>query len=311
MWIDMGSIGEPGGAAGDPQFGLDQFTRCYVYPLLMMGRKPQAIPEIRKLMFDQPDGITVEQFEAIVIEGLDLGSLARPRSKIERRATLRRLREAIDSIDFNNVKGFWSGYRKAEQLEWALQGGPLAGEADPRFLAVVDLVKRSGARTFIDLGANDGLFSLLCVREGATGIAVDLDDFSLNKLYQFLSERSDVNLVVAHGTFSNVPHIAELVMALALTHHLNLSQGLTFAQISESLARNTSHAAITEFMPFGLGGTADCADPIPNPLPLGYSLDHFVKALQVDFERVEVIDYERPGVIQVRTLVYCEGPRRV
>jgi hypothetical protein len=309
MWVDTGSIGIPGDDSGDLQFGLDQFTRCYVYPLLMIGRQPQAVAEIRKLLFNQPDGITKSQFETIVAEGLELDTLEKPSNKAERRTTLRRLRDAVESVDFHNVKGFWSGYRRADQLEWALHGGPLAPEVDARFRAVVALVQRSAARTFIDLGANDGLFSLLCVREGPTGIAVDLDDFSINKLYQFLTERPDVNLVVAHGAFLDAPYMAELVMALALTHHLNLSQGLTFRQIAESLARRTSHSAITEFMPFGLGGTADTADTIPNPLPIGYSIDSFVEALQANFRHVEVVDYDRPNVIQARTLIYCEGPR--
>ena len=311
MWIDMGSIGEAGGQFGDPHFGRSQFIRCYIYPLLMIARRPQDTAAIRQLMSEQPDGITDAQFEARVLEGFDLGPLANPQNRIERRAVLRHLREVVDGIDFSGVKGFWSGYRKAEQLEWALQGGPLQGDADPRFKAVADLVERSGAKSFIDLGANDGLFSLLFVRNGAKGIAVDLDDFALNKLYQFLSEHPGIDMVVAQGTFSNVPHMAEVVLALALTHHLNLSQGLSFADISASLAKNTSHAAITEFMPFGLGGTADIVGPFPDPLPAHYTLDEFIAALKVDFRHVEVVDYARPNAIQVRTLLYCEGPKHV
>lgn len=310
LWVDIGSIGQGGGAFGDPCFGLNQFIQYYVYPLLMFHHQPDNTTQIRALMLNQPDGITYAQLTAALNEDFGLANLNPSPSKISRRATFRQIREILADLDFSSVKGFWSGYRNVESLELAIQGRLLDADQDSRFRAVVGLVRRSAASTFIDIGANDGAFSLLCTREGRKGIAIDLDDFSLNKLYQFISTRPDVELTVSYGSFSSVPHTAELVLALAITHHLVISQGLTFSQISKSLALNSTKAVITEFMPDGLGGTADIPGPYPDPLPKEYTLENFVSALRENFSHVEVIDYARPNPLSRRILIYCEGPKR-
>ncbi|MBK8115842.1 MAG: hypothetical protein IPK44_15790 [Candidatus Accumulibacter sp.] len=309
MWVDIGSIGRKGGSLqGCPDFGLAQFVQCYVYPLLMFQNHPDT-EYTRHLMLTQPGGITYEQLKDALPGYLgidDLGSLA---SGGDRSASFRRIRDLLGSVDFSAVKGFWSGYRNVGSLEWAIQGKWLDGEQDSRFRAVVGLVRRSAASAFLDIGANDGLFSLLCTREGRKGIATDLDDFSLNKLYQFISTRPAVELSIAHGSFLKITHSAELVLALAITHHLVISQGLTFDQISKTLARNSSRALITEFMPDGLGGTAENPEPVPNPLPVDYTLENFVGALKNEFGLVEVIDYLRPNPSSRRILIYCENPK--
>jgi len=311
MWIDIGSISREGGYPGDPRFGLMQFIRCYMFPLILCQQQPENVGAIHDMMNRWSDGISYAEFNAL---GQDsgLGEFNVPATHyIDRRRALRKIRAILTGINFDSVKGYWSGYRNVESLDWAVEGRWLESDQDPRFRAVIDLARRSGTSNFVDIGANDGLFSLLCARDGRKGIATDLDDFSLNKLCQFLAPRPDIELAVAHGSFLSIPFVAPLVLALAITHHLVISQNLSFAEISESLAKKSSRAVITEFMPDGLGGTAENPGPFPDPLPAGYTLEEFTTALRVDFDHVEVINYDRPNPSSRRILVYCEGPKRL
>lgn len=311
MWVDIGSIGKKGGSLqGCPRFGLNQFIQCYVHSLLMLQHHPDTV-STRELMHAQPDGITHAQLKAALPAYVGIDEIASLTLEGDRRATLRRIRELLRSIDFASIKGGGSPFRSGRSLQWATQGKCLKDDQDPRFRAVVGLIRRSAASTFIEIGAKHGLFSILCTREGMKGIATDCQELSLNHLYRFISTRPEVQLSVTHSSFLKVPHTAELVLALAITDHLAISQGLGLDQISQSLAKNSSRVVITEFMPDGLGGAAKASDSPDSHLPSGYTLENFLSALQNCFTLVEVIDYPRPNASSRRILIYCEGPRRV
>jgi hypothetical protein len=100
---------------------------------------------------------------------------------------------------------------------------------------------------------------------------------------------------------------ADVVIALALVHHLALAQGMSFQEVVRQLASLTSRDLVVEFMPNGLGGTPQNPRPVPDPLPDWYQLDAFLAALRKSFTTVEVVDYERPDADSIRTLVLCRG----
>jgi hypothetical protein len=219
---------------------------------------------------------------------------------------LRRIRERLEALEYQGADTAWSGYRSASALDWALEGRFLEPGQDSRYLKVVELARRSAAKSFIDVGANDGLFSILCAREGRVGIATDVDDPALNRLYHFLGKHPDLSITVAREGFATLEHYADLALALALTHHLVLAQKYSFTEVSRKLASLCSKALITEFMPDGLGGVAAHPEPSPNPLPAHYTLEHYLDALRACFRHVEVVRYERIDPPSRRVLIYCE-----
>lgn len=302
MWCDVGSISN---IESGKQFGYSEFVRCYIRPLIMFSLG-ENIAEIRDLMYRSQNGISIE--EAIKLCGdIEQLRISETYPQHERRQALASLRLILDQLELNPPKSQWSKYREESALVLAYQGN--FNNPDSRFKTVIDLAIKSGAYSFIDIGCNDGIFSLLLAREGLKGLAIDLDDYAINKLYSFVRKHDEISLSIASGSFMSVFTQAELVLALALTHHLYLSQNMSFDQIAQQLSKITTKFVITEFMPDGLGGSSHHPEPSPNPLPEDYCLSNFTVALEKYFNHVEIINYSRDinlSYFSRRILIFCQ-----
>ena len=309
-WCDIGSISANAGAL---EFGFAEFVRCYMVPLALATIPLREGFNIRQMMVHNTGGVPVA--DAVAEHGDALAAIGLDERHVPggRRAALDRLADILDGFDLKAHKGYWSGYRDAEALERAWRGDLLAPGNDTRFAEVVRLAKACDVDAFIDIGCNDGIFSLLCSREGMHAFGVDPDEDSIDKLYAFAKAHPATDLAISYGGFLDVEGRHPLVLLLALTHHLALTQKLTFSQIARKLASLSSGHVITEFMPDGLGGTPVNPDPVPNPLPAGYTLEAFVAALQAEFGDVRVIHYDRradPAHMSRRILIHCQSPRQ-
>lgn len=309
MWCDIGSISNVKSAT---KFGYGQFVRCYIRPLIMFSLG-QNIPEIRNLMHKSLDGISMET--AIQISGdIERLRVSETYPQHERRQALASLLLILDQLGLDPQKERWSDYRNEEALMLAYNGKLLQENyafSDSRFKVVIDLVRKFATEfsSFIDVGCNDGVFSLLLAREGFKGLAIDLDEYALNKLYLFVRKHDEISLAISCNSFMSVCEEAELVLALALTHHLYLSQNISFEQIAEKLSKMSTKFVITEFMPDGQGGILGHPQPHPNPLPEEYCLSNFTVALEKYFNHVEIIDYTRktdPKYFSRRILIFCQ-----
>ena len=309
-WCDIGSITDNGGALA---FGYAEFVRCYMLPLALASIPLREGFNIRQMMVHNTGGVPVADAVAEHGEALSRIGLEERYADGGQRSALDGLAAILDGLDLRARKGYWSAYRSAEALERAWDGDLTRPGNDTRFAQVVELAKSCDVDAFIDIGCNDGIFSLLCSREGMHGFGVDLDEDSIDKLYAFARSHPPTELAISYGGFMDVEGRHPLVLLLALTHHLALTQKLTFEQIARKLASVTEHHAITEFMPDGLGGTPVNPKPVPNPLPPGYTLEAFVAALEAEFGQVRVIHYDRradPAHMSRRILIHCQSPRQ-
>jgi hypothetical protein len=116
-----------------------------------------------------------------------------------------------------------------------------------------------------DIGGNTGVFSQLAADQGAFTISSDIDPQAIEKLYQELKGLPSAprifpllcditNPPPAIGWRNHErPRLIErlrpnLIMALALVHHLSISRNLPFEQIAEFFATQAS-SLIIEFIP--------------------------------------------------------------
>jgi hypothetical protein len=121
-------------------------------------------------------------------------------------------------------------------------------------------------RTALDMGANDGHFSqILSERTSASILAIDADQVCINRLYRIVREKQILNILplcieVLNPTaaigFRNKERAsfldrarAELVVALAVLHHLVLSGNVPLADMADYLAELTTRWLIIEFVP--------------------------------------------------------------
>ena len=116
----------------------------------------------------------------------------------------------------------------------------------------------------IDLGANDGYFSMLLKEKADNIIAVDFDSNCVNELYKKIRKEKVLNiipLVASLNTpspaigWANAERLslterlkADLVLALALVHHLAISNNVPFTKIAEWFSKMGNYLII-EFVP--------------------------------------------------------------
>jgi SAM-dependent methyltransferase len=125
-------------------------------------------------------------------------------------------------------------------------------------------------KTVIDLGANTGRFSFLAAKEVEQAIALESDYNCVDAIESAIDKAALKNITVmqmdlAETTpsfgilekeyssifkrLSNIHLSPSLIMALAIVHHLHISNFLSFVQIAELLAKFNSKYLIIEFVP--------------------------------------------------------------
>lgn len=129
---------------------------------------------------------------------------------------------------------------------------------------VFDWISRIGPKSVWDLGANDGTFSRLASDKGIFTIAFDIDPAAVERNYRIAKSKKEQNIVPLLLDLTNPsPAIgwhnrerdallgrapADMVLALALIHHLAISNNVPMRQLSDFFA-DTGKWLIIEFVP--------------------------------------------------------------
>lgn len=119
-------------------------------------------------------------------------------------------------------------------------------------------------RKIIDLGANDGEFSRIATDYAETVISYDIDEVAVEKNYiQLINNREDKLLPVVQDLVNPSPAIgwanrermsfmerggADYILALALIHHIAITNNIPFRHIAKSLSE-LGDRLIIEFVP--------------------------------------------------------------
>jgi hypothetical protein len=133
-------------------------------------------------------------------------------------------------------------------------------------------------------------------------ISADADEIAVDKGFRASKDEAlGVNWVVLNPFFSEL-HVPEetpsarfqsdVVIALALTHHLLLSQGLPLSWILDILSEYSRKYVFVEFMPLGLfdGNTAP-------PIPSWYTVEWFQQEFEAKFLLVECVQLESNRIL--------------
>jgi predicted nicotinamide N-methyase len=132
---------------------------------------------------------------------------------------------------------------------------------------VQSFVQKTGAKTVLDMGANNGLFSRVAAEVSDFVISADIDPFAVEQNYLTVKQNGEQNILpVKFDIVNPSPAIGwnnherqtlaeraknvDVVMALALVHHLAISNNVPLEKVFEyftSLGKNL----IIEFVPKG------------------------------------------------------------
>ena len=234
------------------------------------------------------------------------------------------------------VKGSaYSSYYEAKNEAFSTEPSP---EWTAKQHSVRNTITERRPRTLLDLGSNTGWFSILAARLGASVVAVDLDEASIDSLYVSAKREGLPILPLVTNLTAPLPdrHALEfpdepsrsriggdaplypapnsrlqcdMVLALALVHHLALGQGLPFERIAEIFSELAKKCVCAEFVAIDDPMITSDRPFFPkynsSPESFGwYSLDNFIAAMRRYFPSVEI----RPSHPGTRTIVVLEKP---
>ena len=166
------------------------------------------------------------------------------------------LEHAVYSCKLNAVKTTWSSYYE----EAAKRNDYL----DKKKEIISNWVKGLSISSVVDIGANEGVFSAITSQHNIYTISADADPLAINTLYNFIKQTVIENihpLIIditnptpgigfnnnERSSFLERTH-CDLVMALALIHHLSISKDLPF-NLTAELFSKLARIVIIEFVP--------------------------------------------------------------
>ncbi len=279
VFIDIGSF-EPV-RSGQPWYGYRQFCELFLNPLVLQA---VAGSTFHHWMRGSLDGIAPSEL-APLIKGrrrFDRGLLVHVRmhARAERRyadADKERdvggeLRQAglgpkVLAAQVNNLE------RLVRKLRWKAQSSTWSDYADRGHYSDKDLdakdsfvaraVRDTGPDLVLDLGANDGRFSMLALESGARrAVAVDSDHLVVDRLYRHLRDTGEQRILPLVMDLSDPstglgwrglerPGFTDrvrpdLVLCLAVVHHLALTDTVPFELIVDFL-RDFDSPLVVEF----------------------------------------------------------------
>ncbi len=203
----------------------------------------------------------------------------------QNRFTTKKAGKLIRSVRKSRINSYWKDYHNDKNPA-----------TDDRFLRITSLIntKLEDATSLIELASNQGKFAnhVLENTQLKKVIATDYDKNAVDHIFKTNENRKDVLPLlydfVRPNNRSNTLSIskriqADIVMALAVTHHLLLTQDVSLNHIFKVLASHTTKYVIVEFMPLGLYfGDMDSIPAIPEY----YTLDWFKEAFSAKFEHI-------------------------
>lgn len=260
VFIDVGSF-EPY-RSGEPWLGYRQFTRQFLFPLML--RSWVGVP-FQPWLRGDPEGPTAADMQRLlpVTKRLAISGLTHVvlQARMEKRLSgeavrenlrragfskeliltnVRRLRKLVAGLEWRPESEVWTGYRDCSHV---------GQDRDVKSAFLSEALKRLRPRTVIDLGANDGHFSLLAAGEGAHAVAVDADEAVLDAFYRSL-DGEHVSPVLTDLTNPSPsqgwagrerPALFErtrpdLVVAYGLIHHLIYTASVPPSEVVDWLA---------------------------------------------------------------------------
>ncbi|HEY5578777.1 MAG TPA: methyltransferase [Acidimicrobiia bacterium] len=271
VFIDIGSF--EAYRQGEPWIGYRQFTRQFLFPLML--RAWVGVPFQPWLRGDL-EGLTPAQMAKLLCgkKRFNMGALlhVRLQARMEARmsdravredlktagftpelilANVKKLRSLVTSLDWEHSLDGWSDYGSCSHVS-------RDRDAKSEFLQAV--ITRVGPRRVLDLGANDGHFSMIAAEAGAQAVAVDSDEAVLDDLYR-RSIGSSLSVVVtdlgnpspAQG-WAGVERAGiierarpDLVIAYGLIHHLIYSASIPPREVLHWL-RSFGTPVVVEFV---------------------------------------------------------------
>jgi len=195
---------------------------------------------------------------------------------------LDRLIQKTQSTAPPSIPSAWAAYHSGSEIT-------------PRHKRILEIISAHGVQSILDMAGNAGFVSRLIASANPDIriVCADYDENAIDVLYNSLKEtESNINPVLMNFSISISDtkfspawerFKSQQVMALALTHHLFLKQGMTIDFVMHRLSQYTNEFVMVEFMPMGLYSSA--YDKLPQ-VPDWYNIEWFRNGFTKHFDLI-------------------------
>jgi hypothetical protein len=307
---------------GKPWVAYRQFCQHFLAPLLLMSRVDVRLGRLSSL---HVDGVPLDLASALLprrtwLRPAWLTHVHLHAYSIARYAG-RKLPEAVASrgVSRRGLEGLIQHLKGAiETLSWDERTEWSAYDTDHRYSqgalaakheAVSAMIRRIEPGCVWDLGANTGAYSRLAASLGARVIAVDADAGAVERHYGDVRSGDGQDVLPLWIDLTNPsPRLgwaheermsledrgpADLVLALALVHHLAISGNVPLSLIADWMAR-VGRSAIVEFVPKDDPQTRRLLQTRRDVFE-DYGKDHFEAAFRSRFRIVQRVELTPVG----------------
>ncbi len=263
---------------GEPWVAYKQFCQHFLAPLALMAYKDQRLNLMSRLFID---GIPLDVAAKLLPfrSRLRLGLMthihlhARSQRRYAGRAVSRdevrgkfshkALVGLLDSLR-NTVKGLSVRIGKTEWANYYEQTNYSGAAFEEKKAIVSDFIENVKPERVWDMGANNGVFSRLASERGIFTVAFDVDPDAVSQNYIQVRKNHEENLLPLVMDLTNPsPALGwghaerqsliergpvSMVLALALIHHLAISNNVPLRKVSQFFARIGQYLVI-EFVP--------------------------------------------------------------
>jgi hypothetical protein len=308
VFVDVGSFERL--RPGEPWAGYRQFCMLYLYPLLLQALKGVRFqPWLRGSL----EGITATEMRALMSlrdrfrRGMTTHVFLHAR--LERRyedrggevredlrragfrkalivANARKLRALVQRLHWDPPPGVWTAYGERNSYSDA----DVARKED----FVREAARACSPRLVWDIGANNGRYSRLAAEHAQTVVAIDADQGPLELLYRELRDEGDERILpltidladpspglgwrgLERGALATRGR-PDLVLALALVHHLTITANVPVREVVDWLA-GLGSALVVEFPTREDPMVKRLLAPKREGLHPDYELGHFERCL--------------------------------
>jgi len=253
-----------------------QFCQHFLAPLALMSYKDVRL---NKLLIEFIDGIPLDLasillpmsgkckpalFFHLYLHAKSLGYFGRRPTKLNDRLLSRKaFLHLLDHLE-STIQGLKWTPRKGEWTDYYADTNYSTEALNQKKEIVEGYLERLNPRSVWDLGANEGIFSRISSRRGIETISIDCDPAAVERNYiQCIKEKESNLLPLLVNLAQPSPKVgwhneermtlfergpADTVLALALIHHLVISNNLPLdrcAKFFEAIA----HSLVIEFVP--------------------------------------------------------------
>lgn len=300
IYVDLGSFIKMNMCV----FPIKEFNDSYIFPLTLLkigyptaretlyGIEFRNLIEYKyKLMFTQLYKIILlnERFLYKIINKLGRKKYSK---RFISKILISKNSKKINAFKINR-NSMWSEYHH----QILNNEGDLINKT-PRFQRIDEIVNQLNVSSVFEIAGNSGAMSILLAKNDKIKkiICTDYDEMAINNLYNLIKENQKVNTTLSkiyplrfnfsmryehinYETFSK-RMCSDIVIAMAITHHLLLTQNIDIDRMMERFSLYTKRYLIVEFMPLGLWGGGE---DLPS-IPVWYNLEWFKKNMSKYFK---------------------------